>query len=269
MMKQETKTFLFGSANGKAQIIARIAILMAATVVIQYLTGLIGGGIQLLTGSFVNLFLLLSALLCGFVGGVAIGLVTPFIALAVGLNPNIVLVPFIAFSNALLVTAFTLVCFLLKLRDCKKVWEQIAVLVSGFLLGALLKFLFMYFICVQLIFLLFVQADILKAPALTNLAAAWGIMQFATACIGGAVATSLYFPLKKVKLITYGEIAEETSFQIPANLKVQESQVEENPITENSTADAQTENAVEKNPTDGKGEKVEKDVDKKKDSDKK
>lgn len=204
-METQTRTFLFGTAKGKTQIIARIAIMMALTVAVQYLTGL--AGIQLLTGSFVNLFLLLSVLLCGLIGGISVGCVTPFIALALGLNPNILLVPFIALSNALYVAAFAFVCKLAKLSTADAVWKKIVILSAGFAIGAVIKFLFMYLICLKLLFPLF-----LAEAMVTKLAAAWGILQLATASIGGAVATALYFPLCKVKLICYAdaENAEET-----------------------------------------------------------
>ncbi|MDD3832050.1 MAG: hypothetical protein PHW00_05650 [Clostridia bacterium] len=193
-MKSNIKFFLFGQTEGKAQIIVRIAIMMGITILIQYLTGL--AGIQLLTGSFVNLLLLLSVLLSGMVGGACVGIITPFIALSIGLNPNVLLVPFIALSNAILIVAFSLVCMLLRLSQREAVWQRICVLIVAVIVGALLKYLFMYFVCIKLVFPL-----LFPAPMVNKLSLAWGLLQLATACIGGAVATALYYPLQKVGLI--------------------------------------------------------------------
>jgi len=95
------RVFLFGNASGKASVIVRIAVMAAVTLIVQWLVGL--SKIQLLTGSFVNMCLLIAAMTTGIVGGICVGIVTPFIALGLGLNPNVLLVPFIAVSNAVYV----------------------------------------------------------------------------------------------------------------------------------------------------------------------
>ena len=51
----------------------------AVTLIVQWLVGL--SKIQLLTGSFVNMCLLIAAMTTGIVGGICVGIVTPFIAL--------------------------------------------------------------------------------------------------------------------------------------------------------------------------------------------
>ncbi|MEG1528603.1 MAG: ECF transporter S component [Clostridia bacterium] len=187
------KTFLFGNAKGKTEIIVRIAIMMALTVLMQFVTGF--AKIQLLTGSFVNLFLFLSVMLTGLVGGLCVGVVTPFIALAFGLNPNILLVPFIALANGIMTATFALVCKLLKVESREIGW-QIAIVALAIVLGATLKFLFMYFVCVKLIFPLFMADKMLKAVSV-----AFGVTQLFTALIGGLVATMLVYPLKRAKLL--------------------------------------------------------------------
>lgn len=233
-MEAKTTQFLFGNSKGKAQIIARIAIMLTSTVVVQFAVGKLGslipGAQQILTGSFVNLFLFLSALLCGLVGGISIGIVTPFIALLLGINPNIVLVPFIAVSNAVMVSAFSLVCYFLKLDSREKVLENVLILVIGFVLGAVLKFMIMYFVCVRLILPLFVEAEILSGNAVTALAVSWGIIQLATACIGGAVMAALYYPLKKVGLLNH--YYDDSKEKVDAQQTTETIQPEEEPKTE-------------------------------------
>ncbi|HPG92835.1 MAG TPA: ECF transporter S component [Clostridia bacterium] len=187
------KVFLFGNAKNKAMVLARIAIMIALTVLAQYLSGLLGN--QLLTGSIVNMFLLISALLTGIIGGISVGVVTPFIALALGLNPQVVLVPFIALSNAALVVIFALILRITKVSERKNEFKRIAYLVCSIVLAAGVKFLMMFFFS-RVLFPLFF------APQLVDkLSVAWGVLQLFTALIGGAVTIALYYPLKRVKLV--------------------------------------------------------------------
>ncbi len=187
-------TFLFGNAKSKSMIVARIGIMIAITVLTQFLCGLTG--IQLLIGSVVNMFLILSALLVGIVGGVTVGVITPFIALLIGINSNVVLVPFIAIGNALLVVAYALICKLLKLYTQKSIYASIGILAVGVVVSSAVKYLFMYFVCVKLVFPLFLADKLLE-----KLSQLWGLIQLLAALIGGAVASSLVYPLKRLRLV--------------------------------------------------------------------
>ncbi len=189
--------FLFGNAKNAAMAIARIAIMMALTILMQYLTGLLK--IQLLTGSVVNLFLLLSAMLTGLIGGVAVGFITPFIAIPLNLNPHIIAAPFIAFANAAFVAVFCLTIYLLKLKDQNVEWKRIAVLVGAIIIAAIVKFLLMYLFA-QVIFPAFFAEQL--GQKLEPIKIAFGVTQLFTALMGGAVATALYYPLRAAKLIT-------------------------------------------------------------------
>ncbi len=83
--------------------ITRTAILIALTVAFQSL-----GLQQMITGPVVNMFLYLAVMVAGIWGGVAAGLVTPVMALWVGiLKPAMApMVPAIALSNAALAVLF-------------------------------------------------------------------------------------------------------------------------------------------------------------------
>lgn len=187
--------FLFGQTNGnKTFFITLTASLLALTVACQWLCSL--AGIQLLTGAVVNMFLIFSASLVGLIGASCVGLVTPFIALALGINPNVVLVPFIALSNAVLVAIYCL-SFLFV---AKKPWQNYFYKGIGVVIGAIFKFIFMYFVCVKLVLPLFVDAGLLPQPALNNLATAWGLVQQWAALIGGAFALCLDFLLSARKI---------------------------------------------------------------------
>ena len=86
--------------------ITRTAILMALTLVIQMM-----GMPQYATGPLVNTMLYLAGVFVGIWGGVAIGLVTPVIALWRGILPAPLgpMVPFIALGNAVLVIIYGLI----------------------------------------------------------------------------------------------------------------------------------------------------------------
>ena len=86
--------------------VTRTAILIALTVAFQSL-----GLQQMVTGPIVNMFLYLAVMMVGIWGGVATGLVTPAVALWVGiLKPAMApMVPAIALSNAALAVLFGLV----------------------------------------------------------------------------------------------------------------------------------------------------------------
>ena len=146
------RVFLFGNASGKASVIVRIAVMAAVTLIVQWLVGL--SKIQLLTGSFVNMCLLIAAMTTGIVGGICVGIVTPFIALGLGLNPNVLLVPFIAVSNAVYVVIFGVVVWLLRVDSgsTKRFWYNLLVSAAAIVLAAGLKFAFLYFVGVKWIY---------------------------------------------------------------------------------------------------------------------
>ena len=194
------RTFLFGNAKSKAQIIARIAVMLALTLLVQYLTGL--AKIQLLTGSFVNMFLLVTAMLCGMIGGITVGLITPFLGywLQIAVLPDFRIVPFIGIANALLVAAFALITLLFKVAERKGIL-YIVFTVLAVVIAAAIKFLFMYFVCAKWLFLAFLPAQLAAALA----GAAFGVLQLFTALIGGGVATALSIPLRKLSIFSAAE----------------------------------------------------------------
>lgn len=183
--------FLFGSAKNKTQVIARIGIMLALTLALQYVSGLVG--IQLLTGSVVNMMLILTAMTVGLVGGVCVGLVTPYVGFLLGLSTNVVLTPFIGISNAIYIALFAILLKVLKgeYGDMKSIWQQAV----GLIVGAFAKFLFLFYITYNLLLPL-VMATVPAALAVT-----FGITQFFTAMIGGVCAIAIGFALKSRKII--------------------------------------------------------------------
>jgi uncharacterized YccA/Bax inhibitor family protein len=85
--------------------LTRTALLLAITLAFQML-----GFPQMITGPAVNAMLLLSGTYVGVLGGIIIGLLTPWIAFARGIlaSPLGPMIPFIMAGNAFLVIAYTI-----------------------------------------------------------------------------------------------------------------------------------------------------------------
>lgn len=89
--------------NSKTMFIARLAILISLTLVIQ-----VAGFPQPVTGPLINAMLFLTTVFVGGVAGVTLGGLTPLLALIRGQLPTVLapMVPFIFIGNALLVLVF-------------------------------------------------------------------------------------------------------------------------------------------------------------------
>ena len=98
---------------------------------------------QLLTGTIVNAALFISCVILGIRGAILLALAPSIFALAVGLLPAVLapMIPFVILGNVILILAFD---FLSK----KNFWQ-------GVILGAFIKFIFLYsasFMVITLIF---------------------------------------------------------------------------------------------------------------------
>ncbi len=152
------------------------AVLLALLIVLQWATKSLG---QFVTGSCVNCVLTVAALLVGWQGGLAVAVVSPFVAFLLSIGPkNIAIVPAIAVGNAVLVLVLWL--FLNKKFSVLRA-------VLGVLCAAGAKFLTLYLLVVQ------VLCRVLTLPE--KQAAMFGTMfswpQLVTALIGAAVAVAV------------------------------------------------------------------------------
>ena len=100
--------------------ITRTAIFIALLVVVQAATAALGN--QFVTGSAVNLILIVSVMTCGLSSGAAVAVVSPVLAKLFGIGPLWQIVPMIMVGNLVLV----LVWRLLGARDPRKVWYPVA-----------------------------------------------------------------------------------------------------------------------------------------------
>ncbi|SHH54762.1 hypothetical protein SAMN02745823_00247 [Sporobacter termitidis DSM 10068] len=167
--------------------IVRTAIFLALLVVIQIATAPLG--ITLITGSLVNLILIMTVMTCGLSSGLVVAVISPFLAKLVGIGPLWVLIPFIALGNCGLVLIWQLVA---KRAFKEKFIGTVVALVAG----AAGKFLILYLVIVRLLIPLFLN---LPAKQAATVSATFSLPQLATALIGGAVAVAALPAVKKAR----------------------------------------------------------------------
>lgn len=171
----------------KIRWITETAVLLAMLVALQALTKPMG---QLVTGSCVNAILAIGVLFAGLGSGITVAVISPVLAFALGIAPQILTVPAIMLGN----TAFVCV---LHFCGGKVLWKNAAALA----LAAAGKFVLMFgivkfVICGVLADNLLAQG-LLKAPMLNVLPVTFGVTQLFTALIGGTVALLIAPMLRK------------------------------------------------------------------------
>jgi len=180
--------------------ITQTAMLLGLTVAAQYFIQISFGATivsQIITGSLVNLFLILATMMCGFFSGFSIAAVVPFISVAIGRMPHPWLIPFVALGNLAIVFVFWLICRRkISGRSFTISWAIAAVT------GSLLKFAVLW-LGVTKIFVNFILANdaALNAPQIEKMTAAitfnYSFPQLATAFIGSVLTYAIYPVLKK------------------------------------------------------------------------
>lgn len=181
--------------NKKLRWITETAVMLALLIALQTVTKPLG---QLVTGSFVNGILALTALFVGMSGGVTVALISPVCAFLLGIAPNFVTVLPIMLGN---------VCYVVLLRGIagkrqRILWRQPVALVAA----ACVKFAVLYLLVVQVICgfasgaLLGQKLGdvvVLAPPMLKLLPTMFTWPQLITALIGGAVALLIAPVLRK------------------------------------------------------------------------
>jgi uncharacterized membrane protein YeaQ/YmgE (transglycosylase-associated protein family) len=174
----------------KIRWITETAILLALLVTLQALTKGFG---QFVTGSCVNTILAVAALMGGVGCGLTVALISPILAFALGIAPQILTVPAIMAGNAV----YVVLLHLLSDRNGKILIKQII----AWLAAAVAKFAVLYAIVVGLICGVLsealLSAGTLKPPMLQALPATFSWPQLITALIGGAVALAIVPVLRK------------------------------------------------------------------------
>ncbi|MDR3552794.1 MAG: ECF transporter S component [Clostridia bacterium] len=168
------------------------AVLLALIVVAQLIPVQVPPVKQLVTGSLVNLILIVATTAVGLWSGVALAGLSPFINLALGQLPAPVMAPVVAIGNIILVLIVWL--FFRMARD-KSNGTQTAVNISGIVLAAVLKCAFLWSVTAGAIApLLAGKAAQAKIALLINMMS-WP--QAVAAVIGGLIALAVLPPVRR------------------------------------------------------------------------
>ncbi len=163
--------------------LCRTAVMIAVLVALQFVTKPLG---QFVTGSCVNMVLVVATLCGGLWCGFTVALISPFAAFLVGVGPALIqIVPVISVGNIVLVLVYA---FVYKKLDRAWVRECAAVIAA-----AVLKFAALYLVVVKLLLPVLGLAE--KQVAVMSTMFSWP--QLVTALIGGVLGVVVSIPVKK------------------------------------------------------------------------
>lgn len=163
--------------------LCRTAVMIAVLVALQFVTKPLG---QFVTGSCVNMVLVVATLCGGLWCGFTVALISPFAAFLVGVGPALIqIVPAISVGNIVLVLVYA---FVYKKLDRAWVRECAAVIAA-----AVLKFAALYLAVVKLLLPVLGLAE--KQVAVMSVMFSWP--QLVTALIGGVLGIVVSIPVKK------------------------------------------------------------------------
>ena len=163
--------------------ITRTAVLIAITVALQALTLQLGN--QIITGSIVNLMLVISVMTCGLPTGLTVAALTPVLPTLLGFGPVWPIVPFVAAGNMVL----ALLWHVIGNRNMGNKYIAYALALFA---GAIGKFLVLYFGVVHI-----ALPYILGMPGHPVLSFMFSYPQLITAVTGGVCAIILLPSLGK------------------------------------------------------------------------
>ena len=176
--------------NSNIKNLVRSSLFLAMAIIFQAIGRTVPQISQFFVGPAVNAILILTTCICGIWWGIAVGTLTPLLAWLLGQLPPPFgpFIPFIMIGNIIFITLFWI-----SSKYIKKAGNYI-----GIIIGAIVKYLFLYLSASKLI-----GAFNLNIPAkvASKLVKAMGIPQLITALIGGAVALIILKLLKNRKQI--------------------------------------------------------------------
>ncbi|MCL2513431.1 MAG: hypothetical protein FWF08_05980 [Oscillospiraceae bacterium] len=174
--------------NKKTVLIAQTAVLIALLVVSQAATAPLGN--QFVTGSIVNMLLVVSVMTGGIFSGLSAALVSPFLAKLVGIGPAWELIPFIAAGNAVLILLWHFIGNIKIGKNKSSITAYFIALPAA----ALAKFAVLYLGVTKIAVPLLLN---LPEAVAAKISAMFSFPQLITASIGGALAATVLPILKK------------------------------------------------------------------------
>ena len=180
--------------NKQTLFITQTGVMIAILLCTQFLTRPFS---QFVTGSLVNLILLLTLFLVGRAGGIIVAMLSPFLAVFIGMGPAFIqIVPFMAVGNAILVIVASFVGNHIAVGKVKDI-----IITSIGLIGASVsKFLFLW-LGLVIVFLPLIPGIKEQQIAVISVAFSWP--QLITALIGSGLAMMLVPLLKRA--LKYGK----------------------------------------------------------------
>jgi len=172
--------------NKGALWVTTTAVFIALLIGAQAVTASFGA---LVTGSLVNLMLIMAVMTGGFTSGLAVAVVSPFVAKLVGIGPMWTLIPFIAAGNIVLILVWN---YLGRMKFANTHIIRIIAMITA----AACKCAFLYLGIVRLALPLFLTVPAPQAAVITKL---FSIQQLFTALIGGALATAILPVIEKIR----------------------------------------------------------------------
>ena len=170
--------------NKKVKFITRTAIFIALLLVLQFATASMG---QFVTGSMVNLVLIVSCLSAGTWTGIMVAIISPFAAKLFGIGPALIqIIPAIAAGNLVYVLSYGVM---------KKInFEKLKRLkwIVFIVIGAVLKYIVLSILVTSVV----LPLSNIPSQMGAKLTAMFGINQLITALIGGFIAM-IIVPLVK------------------------------------------------------------------------
>ena len=166
--------------------VAQTGIFLALLVALQWATSSMS---TFVTGSIVNLILVLSVMLCGLWSGVTVAALSPVFAVVFGIMVRWELAPFVMIGNV----AFVAIWFFIgNLKTKEQTYLHVLKDMTALILAAVVKFMILWLGIVH-----FVAPVILELPAAAPVYFNFSWPQLVTALIGGSVALNLLPVMKK------------------------------------------------------------------------
>jgi len=174
--------------------ITQTAVMLALLITAQFSTGFLvatGPLGQFVTGSVVNLILLVTVFTAGIYSGLTVAALSPFFAFSVGIGPALIqIVPFLAIGNVIIV----LIAWFFRKRVAKKNVKDIVISAAGLLTAGGAKALFLW-VGITIVVLPLLPG--LSQKQITVMSTAFSWTQLVTASIGGALCLMIMPLLKK------------------------------------------------------------------------
>lgn len=174
--------------NNKKRIlwITRTAVFIALLVVAQVSTAPLGN--TLVTGSLVNMLLVVAVMTCGIPSGVCVAVVSPVFAKLLGIGPLWSLIPFIILGNVVLVLVWHLI-------GNRSFGGKYVPYIVALIVAALCKFVVLFVGITKLAVPIILQ---LPEPQAIAISGVFSVPQLATALIGGVLGMILIPIVKKI-----------------------------------------------------------------------